>query len=107
MTDGAHIKEVACSLTDEEFRERRAFFRNSILSEVLNTSRTDSGIRMIFPGTKEVLAEVEMFVDLERQCCGFLTFEIETEGEGLALCVEGPPNAQETLDSLAQAVSKP
>jgi len=94
-----------CSLTDAEFEERRALARNSLLPHIVETKKLDSGLELTFPETDTLRSSVETFVTLERQCCRFLTFTITPPNIGLTLTVEGPPEAQATLEMLAVAVA--
>jgi len=96
---------TGCSLTDEEFQERRALARESLLPHITETRKLESGLELTFPETDTLRASAEAFVALERQCCGFLTFTITPPDQGLALTIEGPPEAQATLEMLTLAVA--
>ena len=104
MQKQTHAGEIACSLNDEEFRQRRAMLRKSLLPQVLEATKIASGLRLCFAETKSIRASVEAFVTLERECCGFLTFTITPPGKGLKLTVEGPPEAQATLERMIETV---
>ena len=104
MHDQASSGELTCTLNDEEFRHRRQLIRKSLLPHVVKTERLDCGLRLAFPATDELSAAVRHFVDLERQCCGFLNFTIVPSGEYLRLTIEGPPEAADTLDMFAAAI---
>ncbi len=105
MAELTNAAELACSLTDREFRERRAMVRKSLLPQVLETSKLVSGLRLSFPETESLRSSVETFVSLERECCGFLTFTITPPEEGLLLTIEGPPEAQATLEMMAETIT--
>ena len=96
--------EMVCSLTDRESRERRATVRKSLFPHLLSAEKMDSGLKLTFPDSNRLRSSVEDFVDLERQCCGFLTCTITPSGQGLTLTIEGPPEAQETLEKFSAAV---
>jgi len=104
MQDQASSSEFACSLNDEEFLQRRRLVRTTLLPHVARTERLEHGLRLEFPATDEMSAALRQFVDLERQCCGFLDFTIAPPGERLVLIIEGPPEAAETLDMFAAIV---
>ncbi|MDA0229873.1 MAG: hypothetical protein O3B21_06760 [Proteobacteria bacterium] len=99
----AGTAEITCSLTDEEFRERRAMARKDLLPHILDGERMDSGLRLTFADSVALRSRVESFIRLERQCCGFLTFTLAPPIDGLILTIEGPPEAQITLDRFADA----
>ena len=46
-------------------------------------------------------------MNLERQCCGFLTFDLTTSDQSLILTIEGPPQARETLAMFAKIADDP
>ena len=94
----------ACSLNDDEFRQRRRLIREELLPHVTRIEKPAGGLRVTFPETSDLRAAVETFVGLERQCCGFLSFTIAPPGEGLILTIEGPPEARGTLDMFAAAI---
>ena len=57
------------------------------------------GYAYLFEPTSEVLAHLSRLVDLERQCCRFLTFKIVVEAGHQPICLEvtGPPEAKEVI----------
>ncbi len=97
--------ELACSLTETELRERRAMMRKALLPHVVDCRLSGLELAMVFSNVEALRSEVEQFVDLERQCCGFLTFTISPPGENLTLNIEGPEGSQSTLKVLAEAAS--
>ncbi|MGI9285127.1 MAG: hypothetical protein ACR2P1_07035 [Pseudomonadales bacterium] len=105
MAEQTNATEIACSLTDEEFRDRRAMVRKSLLPQIIETSKLASGLRLSFPDTELLRSSVETFVNLERECCGFLTFTITPPGEGLVLNIEGPPEAQAALEMMTEVIN--
>lgn len=105
MNEHVAAPDVACTLNDEEFKERRALVRKTILAHVSGRQRRPTGIKLDFVDAPNVRAHVENFVALERQCCGFLTFTMSPPEEGLTLFIEAPDAGQDTLDRLAAAVS--
>ena len=106
LSDGEPREAVACTLSDQEFRERRAMVRTSLVPHILDTHRTETGLVVLFPNTETMQVSVETFTGLERQCCGFLTFDVEQSEHGLTLVIEGPPHAQATLDALTSAIAR-
>ncbi len=105
MNEQHNATQIACSLSDEAMRKRRAMLRKTLLPLITETSKLYCGLRLSFPPTQSLRSSVETFVRLERQCCGFLTFTITPPEQGLVLTIEGPPHAQATLDMIAQTIS--
>ena len=80
-----------------DHRDRRKFVRESLIPKILETEKSATGLQLVFEDTDSVRSDVELFVELESQCCGFLNFEIASRSEGLVLTIEGPPEANEFL----------
>ena len=55
-----------------------------------------NGYAYVFEATSEILSQLARLVDLERQCCAFLTFRIVVEAGLQPICIEitGPPEAK-------------
>jgi hypothetical protein len=87
---------VACTLSEAEIQERRQTIFNSLRSAVLNITSLPLGYAYRFKPTSDVLADLSRLVDLERQCCQFLTFRIVVEAGNQPFCLEvtGPTEAK-------------
>ncbi len=97
MSEPSKTTELACFLNEEEHRDRRKFVRESLIPKIMQTQKLASGLQLIFENTESLRSDVELFVELESQCCGFLNFEVASRSEGLVLTIEGPPEANEFL----------
>lgn len=99
---------VSCSLNDADFHKRRAHARQRLIPKVMGLEHIENGLIFRFDAEAKLEADVRKFVDLERQCCGFLTFTlISATSDPLVvtgLKIEGPPEAAPTLEIFAQAV---
>ena len=102
QTDAA---EIYCSLTSDEFRERRSLARKALLPHLVEARRWACGLSLIFPESVALRSEVERFVALERQCCTTLTFIVAPPEEGLIVTIEGPPEAAATIELFADAIA--
>lgn len=91
---------IICTLTEEELRERRRAVLDSMQQAVLDVSELPLGYAYTFRPSSDVLSQLTRLVDLERQCCKFLTFRIVVEpGEApIRLEVTGPPNAKTVIE---------
>jgi len=86
---------IVCALTETELRERRRTVLDSVRASAIDIAPILNGYSYRFAPTSEVLAQLSSLVDLERQCCGFLTFRIVVEPQQpIALEVTGPPEAR-------------
>jgi hypothetical protein len=90
---------VACTLTEAELRERRRTILDSIRRAVLDVSPLPDGYAYRFEPTSEILSQLARLIDLERQCCAFLTFRIIVEAGRQRICLEiaGPPDAKAVI----------
>ena len=104
MSEKTQAVEVACSLTDAESRERRLMVRKTLFPHITTAEKIATGLKLTFPNSDLVRSNVEEFVGLERQCCGFLAFDISPPGQGLVLTINGPAEAQATLEKFSAAV---
>ena len=101
---------IACSLSDSEFRERRALARTTLLQHIERTQRISNGLRLEFANSDQLHKDIEKFVSLERQCCGFLTFTIERNVDPtvkpIVLTIEGPSDAVATIETISQFIEE-
>ena len=105
-SDELSPEAVACSLGSDELRARRARIVETLLPHVLGTEALDSGLLVRFADGDAARAQVEAFASLERQCCGFLSFSVTAADDGLRLAIEGPAEAQATLESFAALMAE-
>ncbi len=104
MSEKIQEVEVACSLTDAESRARRSLVRETLFPHITTAEKTATGLKLTFPNSALVRSNVEEFVGLERQCCGFLTFDILPSEQGLVLTIEGPAEAEATMEKFSVAL---
>lgn len=90
---------IACSLTEAKMRKRRRTILDSVRGAARNVTPLPLGYAYRFEPTSEVLAQLGRLVDLERQCCPFLTFRIIIEAGNQPICLEvtGPPEARAVI----------
>jgi hypothetical protein len=90
---------VACTLADAELRERRATILDSVRHAVVDITSLPDGYLYRFDSTSEILSHLARLVDLERQCCAFLTFRIIVAAGRKPICLEitGPPEAKRVI----------
>ncbi len=105
LDDGA---AVACSLSDQELRNRRALARRTVMPRLKSWKRIQGGLVLTFAGDENLRSDLETFVRLERQCCGFLEFLISADAaEPLApieVRIEGGAGAAATIEMFAEAL---
>ena len=89
--------DLTCTLNEAENRQRRQFVRQSLFPKILHRREMTSGLQLVFEDSQSLRPAVEQFVALERQCCGFLNFDLASKREGLVLTIEGPAGARQIL----------
>jgi hypothetical protein len=87
---------IACTLSDAQLRERRGTILASVRRAAMEVTPLPLGYAYRFQPTSEVLVQLARLIDLERQCCPFLTFKILVEAGGKPVCLEitGPSEAK-------------
>jgi hypothetical protein len=88
--------EIACTLTEAEIQDRRRTILDFVRGAILDVTSLPSGYAYRLEPTSEILTHLGHLVDLERQCCPFLTFRIVIEAGSQPICLEvtGPPEAR-------------
>jgi len=69
-------KEIACKLSSQELQARKEGALMELRKKILETVETDRGFAFRFAGADETLGELMVFIQSERQCCGFFTFKL-------------------------------
>ena len=105
MSASTKALQVACSLNDDDFANRRKRVRRDLIPHIKHVERFDKGVRLDFSKRAAMRREVELFAEFERRCCGFLSFRVSEPGEPLSLTIAGPAGAEAVLDELATAAS--
>ena len=90
---------IACTLTEVEIRQCRQTIMDAFRRMQLTVTELPDGYAYNFAATSEALRQVAQLVDLERECCPFLTFNIVVEaGKGpMRLEVTGPQGAKAVI----------
>lgn len=93
---------VACSLSDEELRNREATLLGQFKSVLIGTEELNDGYAFCVPGDKKWIALLAELIIAEWECCPFLKFELGVElGMGpVTLRITGPAGTKELLKSI-------
>jgi hypothetical protein len=102
--------EVACSLTTGELSQRQDRWQWLGEHADADTLSTADGVQLVFDAAPGVEAELEQLVALERDCCGFATWSVQTRGDQLVLTVtakseEGIAAVQGMFNKLATSIA--
>ena len=86
---------IICSLTENELKERRREILDTMRATATEMISLPNGYAFRFEPNQETLLRLARLVDLERQCCQFLSFRILVEPRApITLEVTGPPESQ-------------
>jgi mercuric ion transport protein len=89
---------VACFLDGESYRARVARIQALMEQALISRQRFKTSVRMRFHLRGGVEENLEELVGLERECCPFLTFELNKQPGEMVLTICGPESASELLD---------
>src|ERR1051326_2897965 len=89
----------ACTLTEDELRQRRQAIVDTFREMKVSSSDLPDGYGYSFAATSDAFLQIAQLVDLERQCCPFLTFKIVVEAASgpMRLEVTGPSDAKAVI----------
>jgi len=90
---------VACTLTQEEFQERKGNHLQKLGASLLETVERPEGYAFRFPS--ELFDDLAHVVSLERRCCSFLRFSLTSEPGGGPVWLEitGPDDSKAFLST--------
>ena len=93
---------IACSLTTAELQERRKTVLHRVRLKVVEVRELDEGYAYSFASEAGRLAELAELVDLERQCCPFMSFSIKVEQNNGPIWLEltGPEGTKAFLEAV-------
>jgi hypothetical protein len=75
------IETASCSLSDDQLAERKEELRSGFVKRIVAARELPDGIALGFPGGGEMRAEIEEFIEFERDCCSFAVYQVR-RGEG-------------------------
>lgn len=84
---------IACTLSGPDFAQRRKAVLDLMHARLRELRRQLNGYALRFDPSEDQLATLATLIDVERQCCPFLRFQLTVEPEGGAIWLElsGPP----------------
>ncbi len=90
---------IACTLNDAEMQERRQTVLDAFRNAALDVTSLPLGYAYHFAPSSALPAQIVSLVDLERQCCPFLTFKIIVAADNQEICLEvtGPQEAKPVI----------
>src|ERR671919_1304737 len=89
---------IACTLGSADFRQRLAWIAD-LNRDALRAQRRE-GLRLELTYAPAALDRVREMVARERNCCAFLTFDLQQEADAVRLVIEAPEDARDVLDAV-------
>ena len=91
---------IVCTLTPEQFQVRRRTILD-LVRTAIESDELSAGYVFTFKATSETVLQLAHLVELERQCCQFLSFKITVQPRQLVMLeVVGPPAAKPIIADL-------
>lgn len=92
---------IACTLSSGELARRQADLRSGVLAEAAAVEPLPNGLRWRFASSSEIVTRLARVIEIERRCCRFLRFSLQTEPDlGLVtMDVTGPEGARDFLET--------
>src|SRR5262245_65936941 len=93
---------IACTLLPNERQQRREQLFERVLGRALEHRPLDDGYAARFEPAPGVVEELARLIELERECCAFLTFRLTVEPGGGPIWLEltGPEGTKTFLESM-------
>jgi hypothetical protein len=104
MSENQPTPAVACTLPEEQERERSEQKFQILVSTYEGIKEHDDGYTFLFDGTDEALSAVAAFVANELRCCSFAEYTIDVSPpyEKTRLTVTGPDGTKEVFGGLVE-----
>ena len=102
MTSTMQNLPITCTLGPAALKARKEDLLGGLVRRALERLDTPNGHRVRFAPDAGVLANIANVVEIERQCCRFLTFRLTAEPDNGPIWLEfsGPPGTREFLAGL-------
>src|SRR5438046_924051 len=90
---------IACTLAEAEMRQRRQAIMDTFRNARVSVTELSDGYAYTFEASSDALTRIAQLVDLERQCCPFLSFKIVVEAATAPMRIEvtGPTDAKKVI----------
>lgn len=97
MSENEPLQEVACTLAEEQEKERSEDVVSLLIEHYSGYEERDDGVNVKFEGADEALEAVAQFVSNELQCCSFAVYNIIVAPpfEETVLAITGPDGTAE------------
>jgi hypothetical protein len=91
---------IACFLTDKQLQKRRRDNLDRAAAELLGSEELNDGFRFRFPFSERMVRDLQEIVELERVCCPFLSFRLDSGTDVVSLELTGADGTKELVREL-------
>jgi hypothetical protein len=91
---------IACSLPAADFQLRKQDAAQIAREALRSREPLAGGTRLTFAASGDTERNLRELIAAEADCCSFLRFELDRDGETLLLDVTGPDDAQPIIAEL-------
>ena len=93
---------IACTLGAAALKARREDLLGGLVRRAAERLDVPNGCRVRFGSADDILPAIAKVIEVERQCCRFLTFHVTIEPDGGPIWLEftGPPGTTEFLTGM-------
>jgi hypothetical protein len=98
MSSATATVPIACTLIPDAFRDRVGWIEELTATSLREHRRDGLALHLTYdPGAA---AQVRELVRRERECCGFLRFDLREDADTVRLTIVAPPEAREAAGEL-------
>jgi small multidrug resistance family-3 protein len=98
MSSATTTVPIACTLIPDAFMDRVGWIKELTATSLREHRRDGLALHLIYdPGAA---AQVRELVRQERECCGFLRFDLREDADTVRLTIIAPPEAREAAGEL-------
>ncbi|HVF11732.1 MAG TPA: hypothetical protein VNA87_01465, partial [Actinomycetota bacterium] len=91
---------IACSLESVAFEDRRQEWLHLLSSNLIDRTRTGSGVRLRLNSSPQVLDTLQKLIASENQCCPWISWSLVTADQESVLEISA--ETSEGIESLAR-----
>jgi hypothetical protein len=90
---------IACTLGPDAVKAGREDLLGGLVARAAERVELSNGCRVRFDPTDDILSAIAKVIEVERQCCRFLTFELTIEADNGPIWLQftGPDGTREFL----------
>ena len=89
---------IACTLAPDDYQARLAWIADLVGDALRSQTRRDLELELVYAA--DAAERVREMVRRERDCCAFLTFDLDQRSDEIRLTIKIPERARDAADML-------